>query len=209
MQNPPDYPGQYPQQPPPQYGQPYQPYRVDPTAVMGRRIGAFLIDVVIGTVISVIIVFASAEAYEGTPFLDNPCEFIDDDEYICAEGEDGDVVLFKIADLTTAGFVGLGMWFANSVILQSLTGGTVGKLMTGVRVVDANGRRAPFGRVLLRSLFLLLDYSFCVLIGLITALVSSGHQRVGDMVAKTYVVAAPDVGRPPRGGDAAAPPGAP
>jgi uncharacterized RDD family membrane protein YckC len=46
-------------------------------------------------------------------------------------------------------------------------------------------------------LLLIVDALFCFLVGLITSLSTKGHQRVGDLVAKTWVVSARDVGYPP------------
>ena len=37
-------------------------------------------------------------------------------------------------------------------------------------------------------MLLLVDYALCFLIGLFAAMVSKGHQRLGDMAARTYVV---------------------
>ena len=75
---------------------------------------------------------------------------------------------------------------------------TLGKLLTGIRVVDEHGSRPASGA------------SSCAgccgswtaspsfgLVAFITGLTTIGHRRVGDMVAKTYVVAkAAAVGQP-------------
>ena len=50
---------------------------------------------------------------------------------------------------------------------------------------------------MVRWLLLVVDAFFCFLVGLITALATTGHQRVGDLVAKTYVVSAHDLGVSP------------
>ena len=60
-----------------------------------------------------------------------------------------------------------------------------------------NGQECGFGRAVVRWLLLVVDAFFCFLVGLITALSTTGHQRVGDLVAKTYVVSARDLGAPP------------
>ena len=84
----------------------------------------------------------------------------------------------------------------NVLVLQGLTGASIGKYMTGIRVVRENGDRVGFGWNLLRWLLLFVD-SFCfALVGLITAFSSKGHRRVGDMAASTFVVRKSAMGSP-------------
>ncbi len=45
-----------------------------------------------------------------------------------------------------------GIWTANSVILTSLRGQTLGKMLVGIQVVDSSGNIPPWHRVLLREL---------------------------------------------------------
>ncbi len=79
------------------------------------------------------------------------------------------------------------------LIIASATGGSPGKLIVGIRVVDKNTfAKAGFGRHLGRFILWIADSApwFCgvPLVGLITGLASKGHRRVGDMVAGTLVV---------------------
>ena len=74
------------------------------------------------------------------------------------------------------------------MVLQAVTGASIGKHALGLRVVDEQGRKAGLGRTIVRWLFLIIDGGI-FLIGLITALVTHPHRRVGDLVAGTYVVA--------------------
>ena len=76
----------------------------------------------------------------------------------------------------------------NYVVLTVVAGGTVGKLIFGLRVVTARGQRAGFGRNLVRWLFLIVDAACCYLPGLLTSFNTKGHRRIGDLVAGTYVV---------------------
>lgn len=179
---------------------------MDPTAVMGRRIGAWLIDGVIAVAVFVIALFSLGE--RETAFFD-PCGF-DSSPTLCFYG--GETVFFAEGG-TAALIISLpylvGIGFA--WILQGATGGTPGKLMVGLRVVDQNtGQLAGYGKSLGRTLMWIVDaIPFVVpLVGLITGLATKGHRRVGDMAAKTLVVDKRQVGTPPLVAGLTAPEGA-
>jgi uncharacterized RDD family membrane protein YckC len=84
-----------------------------------------------------------------------------------------------------------------STLVQGLTGATPGKLAFGLRVIGADGGRPGVRRAFVRTLLLVVDNLGCglPLVGLVTALVSTGHRRVGDMAARTFVVDRHDTGR--------------
>ena len=174
----------------------------DPTAVMGRRILAWILDLLLFAAV-VLGVFAALAAPVDIPqgFVLDACErlqALDSDE---ASGciEFGDTAYITsttdtgIQTLTTFGY------FAFFVVLQGVTGGSPGKLLTGLRVVDEDGRRAGVGRSLVRTLLWVIDGApwFLPLVGFITGLTSVGHRRVGDLAARTYVVPRAAVGAPP------------
>ncbi|MFN8019786.1 MAG: RDD family protein [Acidimicrobiales bacterium] len=81
----------------------------------------------------------------------------------------------------------------NEVVLQRITGGSIGKLCTGVRVVRPDGSIAGFWRQLVRWLCFRAEGG---LIGIILICVTKGHRRIGDMLANTLVVGKADVGAP-------------
>jgi uncharacterized RDD family membrane protein YckC len=89
-----------------------------------------------------------------------------------------------------------GVFFAYFVISEGLSGQSLGKRVLNIAVVGADGRRPPFGRVLLRNLLRpwlpLLPVVY--LVGSIVLLLSPTSQRAGDMLAGTYVI---DVPLPP------------
>ena len=175
----------------------YAQYR-DPTSVMGRRIIAYVIDATLAFAIVVIAFFALADSVEVPAFIDNACDIAELDDNVTSCFQIGDTVyLLEGADVAFVWLAGFGMGALNSVLLQGATGASVGKQATALRVVNASGQVCGLGRALVRWLLLIVDAYFCFLIGLITAFVSKGHQRVGDMVAKTYVVSARDMGVPP------------
>jgi uncharacterized RDD family membrane protein YckC len=77
------------------------------------------------------------------------------------------------------------------VLMEGLTGRTVGKMVTGIRVVDeATGSTPGVGQAVLRTVLRLIDGIFGYLVAFIVVLASDRRRRLGDMVAKTLVVRA-------------------
>ena len=174
----------------------------DPTAVMGRRILAWILDLLLfaGVVLSV---FAALAAPVDIPegFVLDACERL---QALDSDEASGCIELGDTAYVTSTTDTGVQTltsfgYFAFFVVLQGVTGGSPGKLLTGLRVVDEQGRRAGVGRSLVRTLLWVVDGApwFLPLVGFITGLTSTGHRRVGDLAAKTYVVIRAAVGAPP------------
>jgi RDD family len=92
--------------------------------------------------------------------------------------------------------IALGLSILINVLIQGLKGWTPGKLLFGIRTVAGDGRAPGIGRAIIRWLLLIVDGLCGGLVGLIVALTSTGHRRVGDMAAKTYVVGKRDMGHP-------------
>ncbi len=182
----------------------------NPTAVMGRRISAALIDLLLPTLIAIaigaIVWFGNAEKFD-TSELGAP--------YSCAEMEyRSSVSCFEFGNSIWIGTdeddggayaVGFLVWLfvpLNAFVIQGITGATVGKQMLGLRVVRGDGAIASFGWIALRSLMLLVATALnCVcflgwIAELITASATKRHQRVGDMAAGTFVVLKSSVGSP-------------
>ncbi len=77
------------------------------------------------------------------------------------------------------------------IIMEWQVGGTLGKMILGIKVTDLNGNKISFGSAFLRNLLRIVDafpYVIPYLTGLIVVLTSSQKQRVGDKVAKTLVI---------------------
>ena len=168
---------------------------MDSTAVMGRRIGAYIIDAILGIIVSVIAFLVAAESIETAVdpcgFDDSPtlCLFVDGTTYFADGGR-------AVAVFATS----FGFWLLMGWIIQGATGGTPGKLILGLRVVDQKtGNLAGLGKCLVRTLMWIVDAQpfGLPLVGLITGVASKGHRRVGDMVASTFVVNKASVGQPP------------
>lgn len=186
--------------------------QIDPTAVFGRRIGAFIIDYAFMLIIATIVfigVFASSgdtEVFDSPEQAEAACTLFNDqiDEAFCIP-LGSDVVVWEntaVDDAIFASLIAAIVFGAlNWVLLSWLTGASLGKLMTGVRVVHkATFAKAGFLRQLGRWLAHLIDalpYILIVpLVGLITGIVTKGHRRVGDFLASTLVVHKDFVDRP-------------
>jgi uncharacterized RDD family membrane protein YckC len=77
------------------------------------------------------------------------------------------------------------------MLLEGLLGRTVGKLLTGIRVIDAKTGRTPgMFTVLIRTLLRIIDGIGGYLLGWIVVILNDRRRRIGDMVADTLVVRA-------------------
>ncbi|MFT5201023.1 MAG: putative RDD family membrane protein YckC [Candidatus Aldehydirespiratoraceae bacterium] len=174
----------------------------DPTAVLGRRTAAWIIDFVLLSVITIVAIWNMASSEELlSPFAaERVCEDINDGTsgYACVPF-DNVVVLIQNSDiLIVLGIIAL-YGFVTQAILPGITGFSPGKAMVGLRIVKPESfETAGLGSNLGRYLLWIVDSApWCFpLVGLITGLSSNGHRRVGDMVAKTLVIDKKWVGQP-------------
>lgn len=184
----------------------------DVTAVMGRRTLAWILDLVLYLAFAIALFAVLAEYVDvpsGSAFLDacDRLRFQDSDAAAgCLELGDRAYVTSN-ADNGWQTLAAFG-YFAFFVLTQGLLGGSPGKLLTGLRVVNEQGQRAGVGRSLLRTVLWVVDGApwFAPIVGFVTGLTTNGHRRVGDMVAKTHVVARRDVGQPVSTGAQVMPP---
>jgi uncharacterized RDD family membrane protein YckC len=165
----------------------------DPTAVLGRRIAAYLIDVALVAVIGAALVVTAYTRYFGAPAGTCPGFIATAGGYWCLKVGGHLYVLSQSGRLRVEALTMLA-GFLDLVVLQAFTGASVGKHCLGLRVVDENGQGPSFLRTLARWLLLIVD-SGCFLVGLITAITTHPHRRVGDLVCGTYVVGQASVGR--------------
>ena len=188
--------------------------RKDPTDVVGLRVAAYVIDAVIITVLMFIGFSISSNGTQATGT--NICDATPQDD-----GQGGEIAFDVKADelcfyvnndtqnesvrveLDPAMIAVLPMIYVVGAVwlLQGVTGATPGKLACRLRVVDQQGRPCGIGRSIVRSVLWIVDglpgLCFCLftpLVGFVAMLVSKEHRRVGDLVAKTYVVRKDAVG---------------
>ena len=180
---------------------PSSPSLSDPTAVVGRRIGAFLIDGLIG--VTLIFAFALA-TFTNTELGDSltaelQCEVINEfSNDLCIQA--GTTVY--VGTENEAAIITL-IWLAwvliSTMILPGITGWSPGKLLTGIRVVKADTfEKAGLGANILRGVLWVVDAFpyFAPIVGG-ALLASKDRRRVGDRAANTLVVRADSVVRSP------------
>jgi uncharacterized RDD family membrane protein YckC len=178
------------------------PTVADPTAVIGRRVVATLIDgaIVIGPTVAIAtsnMEYITRETAERDGRqLDDFCDdYLDQTSGTCIQV--GDNAYFSDDSSNPGSFAFIGLSILLLVILQGLTGWTIGKLLTGLRTVREDGRAPGIGKAFLRWVLLIVDGIPCIpLVGFICALTTQGHRRIGDMAAKTFVVRASAAGAP-------------
>ena len=139
----------------------------DPTDVLGRRIGAALLDVVVLAVLFVILGLLIGDTDSGG----------------------GNVSV----NLSGGPFL---LWVALSLayygVLEAISGQTLGKRALGIRVVgEDRSSQAGAGKIAFRTLLRLIDGLAFYLVGLVVVLVTGERrQRLGDLAAGTFVVRA-------------------
>jgi uncharacterized RDD family membrane protein YckC len=151
-----------------------------PTNVVGKRVGAFVIDALIIWAVNAISWFALTKNFGGPCFgggieINGDCRGFE-------AGSGNRPIWLLLTFLVPVAYY----W-----ILQGLTGKTAGKAALGIKVVNAQGQPPGIGRAALRSILAIVDafpYLIPYLVGFITALNSKRNQRVGDMAANTFVV---------------------
>lgn len=137
----------------------------DPVDVLGRRIGAALVDLVVVVVLLVVLGILIGESESG--------------DGAARVSLDGGPALVWVA-------LSLAYYFAS----EAISGRTLGKRLLGVRVAAADGGRAGVGQIAMRTAFRLIDGLGFYLVGLVVLLASGKRrQRLGDLVARTTVVA--------------------
>jgi uncharacterized RDD family membrane protein YckC len=177
------------------------PTHTDPTAVMGRRIFAYLIDVVIGLAVMAVLFFAIAKtatlptSSQASRVCDvwraqessSICINIGSDVYATSTGDSR--LIFGV-------LLAYGVFF--QLLLPGVSGYSIGKAIMGLRVVkQSDGKVAGIGPNALRWILGVVDFGLCFLPALITSLSSKGHRRLGDMAAGTLVVDKSQMGTPP------------
>lgn len=188
----------------------------DVTAVMGRRIAAWVVDLFIFIGLSAAMFAVQAEYVDlsnSTAAFGDACTQLQDQYGDLASGcfEVNDRAYIITGDESAVQSLASFGYLVIFVLLQGVAGGSPGKLLLGLRVVKEDGTKAGIGRSFVRTLLWIVDGApwFAPLVGFIVGLTSTGHRRVGDLVARTYVIARKDTGVPVRTSAVTAPAGQP
>lgn len=78
--------------------------------------------------------------------------------------------------------------FLYYILLEAFLGGTLGKMVIGIRVRMEDGSPCTMGSSVIRNLMRIIDGLFFYLVGAIFVWTSPSKQRLGDRLAKTVVV---------------------
>ena len=169
---------------------------IDPTAVVGRRMAGWLIDVAIVTGIVLIVLLLLGDSFE-RPGSDTDLELrrVGSDTAVFFRSTVAVVHAWEWAAAATVGMVsGLVLLIA----LPGRRGWTPGLLAAELRLVDGAGGRVGFRPALVRFVGWLIDILPGIpLVGLLAMRFGRHHQRIGDRMAHTYVVDRAFVGAPP------------
>jgi uncharacterized RDD family membrane protein YckC len=96
---------------------------------------------------------------------------------------------FDYTQLSPGNFVAFVVVVLYYVFMEGVLGRTVGKMVTGIRVIDASTGAAPgIGKAAVRTILRIVDGFFAYLVGFIVVLSSDRRRRLGDMAARTLVV---------------------
>lgn len=94
----------------------------------------------------------------------------------------------------TMGLIGLGVFFLFNGYLLSTNGQTVGKKLLGIKIVDLDGKKPPFGRLIALRYAPVWLVSYIPVVGNFASLIDSlfifrGDKRcIHDLIAGTQVV---------------------
>lgn len=89
--------------------------------------------------------------------------------------------------MTVAGLLALAA--AVIALIMEASGGTPGKRILGMRIINAGGAKPGLGRALVRNLLRLIDFLPAgYLLGVLLVVFHKRKQRLGDIVAGTFVV---------------------
>ena len=105
----------------------YQP-ETDPTAVVGRRVGGFLIDLGLSLAFSAVAFFALTESIDTSGIPNFTCTN-------CIELGDRAYGFASEANRWAFNLLSIGYWVAIFLVLQGTRGVTPGKAAVGLRVV--------------------------------------------------------------------------
>jgi uncharacterized RDD family membrane protein YckC len=174
------------------------PGQTDPTAVAGRRFGAFVIDWIVLAAIPLAIFFATANLTfyrspstcaqviaTGEKSSSENCRNVDN---VTINSDEYSAMTYKPAAFFLAGGVYLLYLILVEWVVQAMTGATLGKAIFGIRTVDEQGQPPGLGKQFLRGLVWIVDSLCNALVAAILILTTKGHRRLGDMAAKTFVV---------------------
>ena len=176
-------------------------YGHNPTSVLGRRYGAFFIDAALCLIAFAIFFFPFATERTRAETLRIPGCHLSSTDSKMVECNNRFVVTLNdtVYEPDLAVFFGLSVIFTLFYfgLVEGVFGGSLGKHLTGIRVVTAAGQPIGIPQSLVRWALFAVDGPLSLfLCGIIMSAVGAQHQRLGDRAAGSYVVGTADVRRP-------------
>jgi uncharacterized RDD family membrane protein YckC len=167
----------------------------DPTAVVARRGGAWFIDLVLCGLAGAVPALLLADAYSGNEADGGgPVQWIEGDLAVFVRDT---TIVLRGPDLAiTVGAFAVAV-LVMLVLLPARKGWTPGYLAADLRLQRRDGERAGIVRALVRTIAWVIDIlPGLPLVAYTSASLTRRHQRVGDLLARTYVVDKRAAGRP-------------
>ncbi|MCX2743605.1 RDD family protein [Mangrovivirga sp. M17] len=97
------------------------------------------------------------------------------------------ITSFEISILDCVTMV--AVWILYFPVTEFLFGQTIGYKVSGLKVVDTQGKEIDFTKAFTRRLYDLIDFHFTLgVVALITTLFSKNNQRLADMATNTFVI---------------------
>ena len=161
-----------------------------PTNVVGRRVGAFLIDTVVVWLVVALLWILFTDRLDADTTVGGGI-VIGDTRYGFHEDSGGKRGAWALLSIIASLVV--------FVVIPGLRGTSPGRALTGIRLVKSDGGHPGVGRAFVRYLLWIVDafpYFIPNLLGFILVLTTKGNRRVGDMAAGTYTVRADAAGQP-------------
>ncbi len=147
---------------------------------VGKRFLAFVIDLLIlGAIL-----FVAVKLFGGT-YTQGECN---SSAWIGITFNDGNsVTLYGLCGLPAIVYFLFATLYY--LVLEWVLSGTVGKLLTGIRIAKINGDKIDFKASLIRNILRIIDFlPLFYLVGAISIWTSKEKQRLGDKLAKTIVI---------------------
>jgi uncharacterized RDD family membrane protein YckC len=156
----------------------------DPTRVVTRRAIAFVLDAVLLALIPASTIAIVGHAHLRRGDCPDPLPAGRD----CFSFKNEAILVDKDAALLFFGLL-VVLYLLIFVAVQGITGASPGKALLGIRVIGPDGTPPGFGRSVARMVAWVVDGLVLLLpVALWSAWFTTGHRRVGDWLAGTYVV---------------------
>ena len=88
----------------------------------------------------------------------------------------------------TVWIIGIIFWLANFLLLPLLRGQTIGKMLTGLTIVNLDGTRVGIGSIVRRNIFGYIITVATLGLGFLFAAVNTSGRALHDIIAGTIVV---------------------